>query len=300
MAQARQPPHLAVLAGGGSLPLEVAHAAKANGHPVLVVGIAGEADLTGLSTGIETAEVGWGQVGTLMRTLTDFGTQKLVIIGSISKRPDYRSLKLDWGAVQMLPRILNTVLSGGDTTVLDKVAKLFSEKGFDLVGAHDVAPSLLAPEGHVAGPKPSDATLEDSKLAARAAWTAGHLDMGQGAVAVSGRLVAMEGAEGTDGLLARVEVMRSHKRFSAKGRCGALAKCARPNQDMRLDMPTIGPRTIENAAKAGLSIVAVEAGKVLIGEKTATIDTCKSHGVALIAEARSVFVPPDRLDKLAP
>lgn len=299
MVDASQP-RLAILAGGGSLPLEVAYAAQASGHPVLVVGIAEEADLAGLGPDIETAKVGWGQVGTLMRTLTDFGTQKLVIIGSISKRPDYKSLKLDWGAVQMLPRILNTVLSGGDTTVLDKVATLFSEKGFDLVGAHEVAPSLVAAKGHLGGPKPSDTMLEDAKLAACAAWTAGHLDMGQGAVAASGRLIAMEGAEGTDGLLERVESMRANKRFSTKGRCGALAKCARPAQDLRLDMPTIGPRTIENAAKAGLSMVVAEAGSVLISEHDKTFALCKREDVALVGEPRSAFLPDGHADKLAP
>jgi len=291
--------NLAIIAGGGHLPVEVAHAAHAAGYTVLVIGIAEEADLFNLASNVRQTKVGWGQFGALQQHLKDHGTQKLVIIGSISRRPEYKDVKLDWGAVQLLPQLLTTLLAGGDSSVLDKVAKLFADLGYDLIGAHDVAPSLLATEGHLAGPKPNEAARQDATKATQAAWTAGHLDMGQGAVAIGGRIVAMEGAEGTDGLLERVAVMRQSKRFSGPKRAGVFAKCTRPQQDLRLDMPTIGPRTVENAADAGLSAIVLEAGCVLLSRREETLARCKARKVSLLAETRSAFVPKGREDKPA-
>lgn len=294
---------VAILAGGGSLPVEAAIAAQQAGHAVMVIAIADEADLSALPTAIERTGIDWGQIGALVKLLNDYQTDKLVIVGSVSKRPDYRSLRLDWGAVQLLPRILTIVLSGGDATVLDKIAGLFAERGFELAGVHEVSPSLVVGEGHLAGPKANAKIEADADQAANAAWTAGHLDMGQGAVAVNGRIVAMEGAEGTDGLLERVQSMRAAKRFSAKGngkrQAGVIAKCLRPSQDMRLDMPTIGPNTVVNAHAAGLSGILLEAGGVLISQREKTYALCQEHGVTLFARPRAAFVPSGRKDRLA-
>ncbi|MFK7791861.1 MAG: LpxI family protein [Devosiaceae bacterium] len=287
---------LAILAGGGSMPVEVAHSAKRSGQSVLVIDLASESDLTDLDASIPRNHIQWGQVGRLTKLLNGHQTDKLVIIGSISKRPDYSSVRPDWAGIQMLPRLVTTLLAGGDASVLDKVAGLVADWGFTLVGAHEVAPDLVAQPGHIAGPQATDALREDIKLAAKAAWTSGHLDMGQGAIAVSGRLVAMEGAEGTDGMVQRVGTMRNAGRFSSKGKVGALAKCTRPQQDLRLDMPAIGPRTIENVAAAGLAGVVVEAGRVLIGEREETIRRCAKLNVCLVAEARETFVPEDSQD----
>ncbi|GAB5511929.1 MAG: LpxI family protein [Hyphomicrobiales bacterium] len=293
------PSRIAILAGGGSLPVEAAVGAQEAGHEVLVVAIADEADLSPLPPSIEQSGIEWGQIGALIKMLADYKADRLVIVGSISKRPDYRSLRLDWGAVQLLPKILTIVLGGGDATVLDKIAGLFFERGFELAGVQDVAPSLIVGEGHLAGPKANATVDQDADSAAHAAWTTGHLDMGQGAVTVNGRIVAMEGAEGTDGLLERVQGMREAKRFTSKGRAGVLAKCLRPKQDMRLDVPAIGPQTIINAHAAGLSGVVLEAGGVLISQREKTFALCAEHGISLFARPRASFVPADREDVLA-
>lgn len=290
---------VAILAGGGHVPVEAAIAANQSGHAVLVVGVAGEADLSDLPPDIENTQVEWGQIGGLMKLLDEHETDKLIIVGGIAKRPDYRSLQLDWGTVQMLPKILTAVLAGGDSSVLEKIAGLFSERGFALAGVHEVAPSLLAGEGRLAGPKASTRLEDDAKHAARAAWTAGHLDMGQGAVVVNGRVVAMEGAEGTDALLQRVCDMRAAKRFSAKGASGVLAKCLRPRQDRRMDVPVIGPQTIIHAHAAELAGLLLEADGVLISKREETFALCKQYGIALWACHRSVFVPKGQEDRPA-
>ncbi|MGD1887135.1 MAG: LpxI family protein [Cohaesibacteraceae bacterium] len=300
----KEPPHkdpskvgrIALIAGGGKVPLEAAHAARDAGSELLVIGIGGEANLDALAPEIERTQLGWGQVGAFFSTLETFGAERLVIVGSISKRPDFGSLKLDWGAVQMLPRLLTTVL-GGDESVLNKVAALLAERGLTLAGVHEIAPSLVAGEGHLAGPKPSDDALADAALAAKSAWTGGHLDMGQGAVAVAGRIVALEGAEGTDGMLGRVGDLGKAKRFSKRAKTGCLAKAPRPQQDLRLDMPTIGPRTIDNAKAAGLSTILVEAGHVLVTQRSDVEARCKAQGVSLIGWPRSKFLPAGAKDE---
>lgn len=294
----RQPPaRIAILSGGGGLPVEAAIDAQAIGHDVLMIAIADEADFSALPASIRRERVEWGQVGALFRLLTAFQTDKLVLVGSIGKRPDFHSLRLDWGAVQLLPRILSIVMGGGDEAVLDKVSTLFAERGFELAGVHEVAPHLLATTGLIGGPNVATNTQKDMSIACQAAWTAGRCDMGQGAVSVGGRLVAMEGAEGTDGLLARVGQMRSERRFSAKGAVGVLAKCPRPGQDRRLDMPTIGPRTIEGAKTAELACLVVEAGSVLVSQREETRAACAQLGISLIGKPRSFFLPPDQLDE---
>jgi hypothetical protein len=296
---AKSAQRIAIIAGGGRLPVAVANSVAQAGHTLLVIDLAGEADLNDISPLAECDAVEWGQVGRLFSRLEAFNTDQVVIVGSISRRPELREVKLDWGGVQMLPRLMATLLAGGDTTVLDNVARIFADKGFTLVGAHEVAPGLTARHGHVAGPKLSEALRADVMGAAQGAWAAGHMDMGQGAVCVAARLVAMEGAEGTDGMLERVATMRQARRFSSKGKTGALAKCARPEQDLRMDMPVIGPRTVENAAKAGLSAIVIEAGHVMISQQQETIALCKANGVALLSEPRETFVPVGRTDTLA-
>ena len=287
---------VALIAGGGHVPVEAAHAARDAGYTLTVIGIGGEAELDGLDPAIERVNLGWGQVGALFCALEDFGARRLVIVGSITKRPDFASLKLDWGAVQLLPRLLTTVL-GGDEDVLTKVATLLGERGLTLAGVHEIAPALVAGEGHLAGPKPAMETQGDAERAARAAWTAGHLDMGQGAVAMAGRILAMEGAEGTDGMLERVAHLGKARRFTARPRSGCLAKTPRPRQDLRLDMPTIGPRTIENAKAAGLAAVLVEAGHVLITRRAEVEARCAALDVSLIGWPRERFIPPGAKDE---
>ncbi|MEM6383655.1 MAG: UDP-2,3-diacylglucosamine diphosphatase LpxI [Pseudomonadota bacterium] len=289
---------IAILAGGGSLPVEAAHAARAAGHRVLMIALADEADLDPLDDSFTKERVAWGQFGTLFKLLDTYGASRLVIVGSITKRPEFGDVKLDWGAVQLLPKLTAILFGGGDTVLLDRLAKLFSDRGVVLAGVHEIAPDLVAGVGHLAGPKPSSALMEDAEKAAHAAWTAGAIDLGQGAIAAGGRLIAMEGAEGTDGLLERTAHMRSAKRFSIQGKVGAIAKCPRPDQDLRLDMPAIGPKTVVGATRAGLHAIVVEAGKVLVSLKGETMEACVEHGVSLIGLQRADFVPPGRTDKL--
>jgi len=271
---------LAVIAAGGNVPFEVASAASAEKRPLLVIALEGEADER-LKT-FPYASVKWGQLGKLERLLTDHGTRDVVFIGSVDRRPDLSSIGLDFGALRILPRIVKGMI-GGDDTVLGNLVRWFEESGYRVVGAHEVAPSLVVPEGFAAGPAPSSDDEEDAALALEAAKAIGVLDIGQAAVAVGGRVVALEAAEGTDAMLERVAELRERGRIRWKGRAGVLAKRAKPRQDLRIDMPAIGPRTVDNVARAGLAGIVIEPERVMLAERAETLRCAAGSGTFIVA-----------------
>jgi UDP-2,3-diacylglucosamine hydrolase len=154
------------------------------------------------------------------------------------------------------PMVLR-LLGAGDDRVLRAVAAVFEEFGVRLVSPLEVAPDLAVPQGLLIGRRPGPKLMADLRLAAEAARRLGDLDIGQGAVAVGGRVVAVEGAEGTDGLLERVAALRRSGRIAPSG--GVFVKCMKPGQDPRLDVPAIGAASADTAKAAGLDGVAVEA-----------------------------------------
>lgn len=273
---------LAIIAGGGSVPLIVASAAERAGRPVFIVGIEGEADKE--IAAYPHSWFGWGQIGRLLRALRDHRTRELVLVGRIGRRPDYRRLRLDLGALRQLPTILR-ILAGGDNHVLSGTVKFFEAKGFRVIGAHEIARELVADAGSLTATSPSAADLRDADLAYSAARTIGSLDVGQAAVAVAGRVVALEGAEGTDAMLDRVRHLRETGKLSWQGRAGVLVKCPKPQQDLRVDMPTTGPATIEAVAAAGLAGIVVEAGKVMLAERESMLRLADQRGLFVMARS---------------
>lgn len=274
---------IAVIAGGGDLPGLVVRAAKEQGRDVVTIAIKGEADAS-LSV-FEPVEIGFGQMGKLYATLRARGVRDVVFIGAVQKRPDFTSMRVDFGTLWRLPRII-AALVRGDDHLLARLAMLFEREGLNVVGAHEVAPGLVAIPGHVAGPKPDAKALTAMKFAIEAVDAVGRLDIGQGAVAVGKRVVAVEGAEGTDAMLERVAGLRASGRVRAKGAAGVLVKCSKPQQDLRLDMPTIGPQTIHKAAEAQLKGVCVEAGRVLVAHRDEVERLCNELGVFLYGCSR--------------
>lgn len=267
---------IAIIAGYGSLPLELANGAIEAGTRPFLVGIEGEAE-----PAIETfdhAYLAWGQIGTLFRLLKREGIARVVFAGGVKARPDPLKLKLDWGGIKSLPRVLAAML-GGDNTLLSGMIAIFEAEGIEVVGAHEVAPQLLAGDGRIAGKTPSKADRANIELAARACRALGALDIGQAAVAEAGRVVAVEGVEGTDGLIERIVALRSVGRMPPTGKNGVLVKLAKPGQDMRADLPAIGPRTVTRVAQAGLDGIAVDVGRSLILEREETLANARRLGV---------------------
>jgi hypothetical protein len=224
----------------------------------------------------------WGHIGRLEKLVTERGVRDVVLVGAISRRPDFRTLGFDASTLKLLPRILK-LLSGGDDSVLSGIVRLIEGYGVTIRGAHEIATDLVAGPGRVAGPEASGAALADARVALRAAVAIGGLDIGQAAIALDQRVVALEAAEGTDAIIRRVGELRTAGRFKWSGRSGVLAKCAKPGQDLRVDMPTIGPRTVELVAEVGLAGIVIEAGRVMIAERAATIAAASRTGTFIIA-----------------
>lgn len=268
---------LAIICGHGSLPLEVADGAAAAGRQPYLIGIDSEAD-----SEIERYPheyIAWGQVGKLFKILRKHGIVEIVLAGGVRKRPEFGELKLDLGAFLSLPRVLAYLLEGGDNSVLSGTIRLFEARGIRVVGAHQVAPDLLAPAGIVAGRKPLARELRNLQMGFAACKALGAFDIGQAAVAEGGRVVALEGVEGTDGLLARIADLRKSGRLPAIGQHGVLVKTMKPDQDPRADMPAIGPRTVDAVRNAGLRGIGIEARHTLILQKKETIETARRQGI---------------------
>jgi len=279
---------LGIIAGGGQLPCVVAEAAEARGLPLHIVGIRGEA-----SPAIERFPhtwIKWGEFGKLFAALNDNACRDLVIIGGVT-RPDPSNIRLDLGALKNLPFLLS-LGKGGDDHVLSNVVRFFEKKGYRVHGAGDVVPELLVEEGVLGKITPSAADRADIDLAFKVVDALGRLDVGQAAVVIKGYVVAVEAAEGTDAMLDRCATLRESGRTRGSGRTGVLVKMPKPGQEERVDLPTIGPETVKKASAAGLAGVAVAAGRVLMAERGATIETANQNGLFLLGQ--NLAARPDR------
>jgi DUF1009 family protein len=279
-------PPLAILCGAGAFPLEVAGEARRGGREPFLVGVVGATD-----PGIEAYPHVWvrlGEVGKLFAALKGRAIAEMVIIGAMA-RPEFSDLRLDWGAVRRAAGLAQ-LFRRGDNGLLAGLATIIEREGVRVVGAHEIAPRLLAPEGPIGARAASAEDEGDIALGARLLAALSSFDAGQGAVVASGRVLAIEAAEGTDAMLARVAEMRANGRLRFTGAAGVLTKAPKRGQDLRLDMPAVGPKTIEAAAKAQLKGVAVAAGHVLILERERCAREADAAGlfVAGFVHVRSV------------
>lgn len=265
----------AIIAGNGLLPLAVAEALEKQGRTPFLVLLRGEADRQ-LSR-FDHCEISVIEFSRLIRALKAVGAKNVVLAGGVRRRPQLRDLRIDGPTLRALPLIL-FALGKGDDALLRAFIRLMERYGFHIVGAHEVVPELLAPKGVVLTRKRSDKQEQRNiALAAQAARRLGALDIGQGAVAVGGRVVALEGAEGTDKMLECVRQMRQARAIPQKG--GVLVKVMKPDQEKRADLPAIGPQTVENAHCAGLCGIVVEAGHSFILNIEQSITTADRHGM---------------------
>jgi DUF1009 family protein len=254
---------LAIICGGGSLPYVVAEAAASRGRRVVLFALRGWADPARV-TAFPHHWIALGQAGRFVRLADREGCRDVVWIGSLV-RPAITQIRLDIATLRRLPRILRA-FRGGDDHLLSSLGRMFEEDGFRLRGAHEVAPQLLVPEGVVAGRRPEARHHADIVRALAILDAVGPFDIGQAAVVADQHCLALEGAEGTDGLLARIADMRQSGHVRTAPGTGVLVKAPKRGQDRRFDLPTIGPQTIEGVIKAGLGGVAVVAGSVMIAD----------------------------------
>ncbi|SMF67253.1 hypothetical protein SAMN02982989_3556 [Xaviernesmea oryzae] len=267
---------LAIIAGNGSLPVHLAEAARAAGENPFIIPLRNESDQR--FEGFETASASIADIAGFDRLFREKRIDRVVLSGGVTRRPDWRDIRPNWKALRKLPLLVRTLVSGGDDALLQVAIGIIEAQGCRVIGAHEIAPGLLARTGPLGAHSPSDEDRRDIEKASEAARRLGELDIGQGAVSVGGRIVALEGVEGTDRMLERVAALRVEGRISAR-RKGVLVKLCKPQQDMRADLPAVGPSTVANAVKAGLAGVAIEAGRALVLEEEKMIAAADAAGI---------------------
>lgn len=268
---------LGLVAGSGSLPVLLARSLVARGEDApYVLTIAGEARAQDFA-GCETAPIALEEIGELVGRLRNAGVTRCVLAGGVASRTSLKRMRPSLGLLRILPAYLRT-RTKGDDAVLKAIIAHLEASGIAILGAHEIAPDLLAGDGLLAGSNPSASAMRDMSAAREAALAIGALDIGQAAIAVGGRAVALEGVEGTDGLLERMAGLRGHGRLAGRTG-GVLVKCAKPRQELRADLPAIGPKTVADAKTAGLEGIAVEAGRCFILDHAATLAKAESEGV---------------------
>lgn len=270
---------LAIIAGNGKLPKYVADAASLAGERPFVFALQGESDCDW--SDFDHVAIGLGDIARFKRMAEELGVDRIIMSGGVSRRPPIREVKLGWSGLMRLPGVIRKLTSGGDNTVLTAVIEFLEAPGRRVIGAHEVAPDLLAQTGPHGAVAPDDAASKDIAAAVRAARLIGTLDIGQGAIAVGGRVVALEGPEGTDAMIARVRDLKAAGRVSAK-RKGVLVKLCKPGQDMRVDLPSAGLRTVTEAAAAGLAGIALEAGRSLLLDAEEVRRLADQHGLFVV------------------
>lgn len=267
---------LAIVAGNGFLPIHLAHAARDAGETPFIIALRNESDQR--FDGFEKATASIADIAGFARIFREKGIDRVVLSGGVKKRPEWRDIKPNWKALRRLPILVRNLVSGGDDALLQTAIGIIEAQGCRVIGAHEIAPGLLAKLGPLGAHAPTDDDLRDIVRASEAATRLGELDIGQGAVSVGGRVVALEGVEGTDRMLERVASLRAEGRISAR-RKGVIVKLCKPQQDMRADLPSIGPSTVQNALKAGLAGIAVEAGRSLVLEERELIAAADAAGL---------------------
>lgn len=269
-----------IIAGGGALPLEVARALGRQRHQPFVIMLEGEADDQSGLAGYEHETMALESFGSLFAILKRRGITHVVLAGEVRRRPRLKAMRLNAGLLASLPSVI-AGLARGDDGLLKIIVGLIERRGVKVLGPHEIVPELVATEGVMTKTAPKKSDWRDVEAARAAAEAIGALDIGQGAVAIGGRAIALEGIEGTDGMLERVRQLRGHGRIAGKTR-GVLVKCIKPGQEMRADLPSIGPRTVEGAHAAGLAGIAIEAGRSLVMEGPALIARADALGLFVV------------------
>lgn len=269
-----------IVAGSGRLPVNIARSLAAGGHEPFIVMVEGEADRNSALSTFENEDLKVGEFARLPQIMAAHRITHMVLAGGVARRPAWREIPITLALLRLLPRVI-AAFARGDDGLLRILVQGIEQHGVRVVGVQDIVPDLLAPEGPMTRTRPRKGDQADIDAALAAARALGALDIGQGAVAIGGRVIALEGIEGTDGLLERVRSLRGHGRLAGKQR-GVLVKCAKPGQELRVDLPTIGPATVLAAHAAGLAGIGVEAGKSLVLDIAAMVERADALGLFVV------------------
>jgi UDP-2,3-diacylglucosamine hydrolase len=258
-----------LIAAGGVMPFAVADSLIARGINPVLFALRGSCDPVKVAR-FRYHWISIGQISRLTKLLRSENCHDLVFIGTLV-RPALSEIRLDWGTLRVIPHVL-AAFRGGDDHLLSGIGGILERDGFRMVGIKDVAPDLLMPEGCLTRASPDENAAADIARGREVLHALSPFDIGQATIVIDGHVVGVEDIEGTDGLLARVARLRAEGRIRARTARGALVKAPKSGQDLRFDLPTMGPRTVEGAAAAQLAGIAIVAGNTIVVDPQTVIE----------------------------
>jgi hypothetical protein len=262
---------IGLIAGNGQFPLLFARAARAQGVRVVAVGMRGET-LPQLADEVDSlAWVRVGQLGRTLRLLAAAGVQRAAMAGGLDKRRLFRRARPDWVGLQLLARCALR----RDDSMLRAVAAAFEQRGIGIVPSTVFMPDALAPAGVLTQTQPTPRQWQDLAYGLEVGLQIGRLDIGQTVVVREGAVVALEAIEGTDACIARAGVLTDHAG-------SVVVKVAKPGQDMRFDVPAIGPQTLDALQAAGARVLGIEAGRTLLLEPDKLIERADALNLSIV------------------
>ena len=274
---------LGLIAGNGKFPLLVLDAAVAEGREVVVVAIREEADPAIEQRG--ALAVHWLSLGELSKLITTFqnaGVSQAIMAGQVKHKQIFSAIKPDWKLAKLL---LNLTTRNTDS-LIGSVAKVLADEGIQLLNSASLLAPLLAPTGVLPRRAPSDAEQTNITYGRAVAHHLARFDIGQSVVIAEATCVAIEAMEGTDEAILRAGALMStlHGEASILSRALTVVKVAKPNQDMRFDVPVVGIHTIETMTRAGASCLALDANKCLMLDREKVIAAADEAGIAIVAD----------------
>jgi UDP-2,3-diacylglucosamine hydrolase len=270
---------LGLIAGNGHFPFLVLDAARSMGHEVVIVALKEEASeaIEAAAAKAPRAEVHWisiGQLGAFLKILEDNHITQAVMAGQVKHVKIFGGFVPDMTAMSLMGK-----LKGFNTDALiGAVADLMRERGVELINSARFLEPMLAGEGQLSERAPTEAERKDLEFGYRMADTIAGLDIGQTIAVKHLAVVAVEAMEGTDETIARAGHLA--------GGGVAIVKVAKPNQDMRFDVPIVGLATVEAMRRAGATLLSVDAGRTLIFDRDAFLASANEAGIAVVGRPR--------------
>ncbi len=259
---------LAILGGAGQLPVALQQRYP---HAIAV-------GFQGMQTEmVDPRTVAFEKLGSLFDMLAEEGVDQVCMVGGLS-RPNLNPAEFDAGMHEIAPRLMGA-MAGGDDGLLREIISIFEERGFTTKGIHALLPELVAEEGVLTTAGPSDQDLADISRADAILRALSPVDVGQAVVVAGGLCLGIETIQGTDALIRHVSSTPDRLRRAA----GVLVKRPKKGQDLRVDMPTIGPATVQNVADAGIAGLAITPELVLLVDKPAMIELANRLGLFIVA-----------------
>lgn len=273
----RVPRHVGLIAGGRDLPLNVAKSVEQRGDRLTVIEIDPDCPPGRFK---DSQRFPLAKFGKVLKVMEKAGVTHVCLAGQVG-RPDFSNFKPDISAMRYLPGTLKAAKQGDDA-LMRHVMGIFESRGFEIISAQTLCQSLLLAAGPIGLHSISADQRADAQQAMMVAQLIGEKDIGQAAVVANGVVLAVEAQEGTDAMLERVAHLPAAIRGDALSRAGVLAKRLKPGQDSRVDLPTIGPKTVALAAAAGLAGIIADAGEAFVIDRAETVRLADEHGVFLV------------------